>query len=122
MSSKDSVLIAPPQFLGKVRHNFSRELRECIVKEIPKDLAQTATGFELKERIIKQAYEVKQFDLPFDFFKDLINPFSISISTIESSISFALSIFITSQLLTGLHLKVDTKLPSVLPRHFLLDQ
>ena len=25
------------------------------------------TNFELKERIIKQAYEVKQFDLPFDF-------------------------------------------------------
>ena len=61
-------------------------------------------------------------DLPFDFFKDLINPFSISISTIESSISFALLILITSQLLTGLHLKVDTKLPFVLPRHFLLDQ
>lgn len=48
---EELVLIAPPQFLGKVRQNFSRELRECIVKEIPKDLAQTATSFELKERI-----------------------------------------------------------------------
>ncbi|UXR63998.1 host attachment protein [Bdellovibrio bacteriovorus] len=48
---EELVLIAAPQFLGKVRRNFSRELRECIVKEIPKDLAQTATDFELKERI-----------------------------------------------------------------------
>jgi len=34
------------------------------------------TNFELKERIIKQAYEVKQFDLPFDFLdinKSVIN-------------------------------------------------
>nr|BFD59236.1 host attachment protein [Bdellovibrio sp. CKG001] len=48
---QDLVLIAPPAFLGKVRQNFSRSLRECILREIPKDITQTATGFDLKERI-----------------------------------------------------------------------
>lgn len=45
------VLIAPPNFLGQMRAMFSRELREKVEREMPKDLGPAVTGDELKERL-----------------------------------------------------------------------
>lgn len=50
-SFDDVVLIAAPQFLGKMRNMFSRELRDVVRQEIPKDLGPTVTGMELRERL-----------------------------------------------------------------------
>lgn len=46
----DLVLIADPAFLGKMRSHFSRDLRQVISREIPKDLG-TVTRDELKNRL-----------------------------------------------------------------------
>lgn len=51
------VLIASPNFLGQMRALISRELRDKVEREIPKDLGPTVTVEELKERLWPQREE-----------------------------------------------------------------
>ncbi|KYG60488.1 hypothetical protein AZI85_12780 [Bdellovibrio bacteriovorus] len=48
---EELVLIAEPQCLGRLRGLLSKEVRQCIVQEIPKDLVTAATTTDLKERL-----------------------------------------------------------------------
>lgn len=47
----DLILIAEPQFLGKLRNLYSRDLKDVVTKEIPKDLGPQITGKDLKKRL-----------------------------------------------------------------------
>lgn len=45
------ILIAPPQFLGKMRTYISKDLRGHITREISKDLGPSVTAAELQRRL-----------------------------------------------------------------------
>lgn len=46
----DLVLIADPHFLGRLRGSFTKKLRQCVSKEIVKDLG-AATASDIKNRL-----------------------------------------------------------------------
>lgn len=48
---EDFVIIAEPNFLGKMRALYPRELKDAISKEVSKDLGSAVTEAELRSRL-----------------------------------------------------------------------
>lgn len=46
-------LIAPPQFLGELRHTLNEAVKKSILKEVPKDLPDTLSEQELIQHMCK---------------------------------------------------------------------